>query len=183
MLKNCSYSLVCLRLSFICWLGRICLQYVRKVCFIIKFCGNLADSHGSGMSTSEFKAFRHVLMHLLHLLVPPFLVPRGRAPFGQMERGLWGWECSLQCTNSTGATQHFSANHKTNHACWEQKNQCSFISGQSQSSQVDLLAKSEICNVGAAVVFDAAGVTPLGGSGACYPRKSWKIVWFHTVKD
>ena len=34
-----------------------------------------------------------------------------------------------------------------------------------QSSQVDLLAKSEICN-GAVVVCDAAGVTSLGGSGS-----------------
>ena len=31
-----------------------------------------------------------------------------------------------------------------------------------QSFQVDLLAKSEICN-GAAVVCDTAGITPLGG--------------------
>ena len=37
-----------------------------------------------------------------------------------------------------------------------------------QSSQVDLLAKSEICN-GAAVVCDTAGVTPLGGSGSMFP--------------
>ena len=32
-----------------------------------------------------------------------------------------------------------------------------------QSSQVDLLAKSEICK-GVAVVCDAAGISPLGGS-------------------
>ena len=42
-----------------------------------------------------------------------------------------------------------------------------------QSSQVDLSANSEICN-GAAVVCDAAGVTPLGGSGGMFPPEILK---------
>ena len=42
-----------------------------------------------------------------------------------------------------------------------------------QSSQVDLLAKSEICN-GVDVVFDAAGVTPLGGFGGMLPQEILK---------
>ena len=47
------------------------------------------------------------------------------------------------------------------------------ISALMQSSQVDLLAKSEICN-GAAVVCDAAGVTSLGGSGGMLPKEILK---------
>ena len=42
-----------------------------------------------------------------------------------------------------------------------------------QSSQVDLLGKSEICN-GAAVSRDTAGITPLGGSGGMLPQKILK---------
>ena len=44
-----------------------------------------------------------------------------------------------------------------------------------QSSQVDLLARSEICN-GAAVVCDAAGVTLLGGACMLPPGnfEKWK---------
>ena len=43
-----------------------------------------------------------------------------------------------------------------------------------QNSQVDLLAKSEMLD-GITVVFDAEGVTPLGGLGACSPKKFSKI--------
>ena len=46
--------------------------------------------------------------------------------------------------------------------------------GHRQSSQVDLLAKSEICS-GAAVVCDAAGVIPLGLSGGMLPQEIWKM--------
>ena len=52
-----------------------------------------------------------------------------------------------------------------------------------QSSQVDLLAKSEICN-GAAVVCDAAGVITLWGSGGMLPYEilkkgsSWDVFSF-----
>ena len=42
-----------------------------------------------------------------------------------------------------------------------------------QSSQVDLLAKSEMFD-GVAVVFDAEGVTPLGGFGGMLPQKILK---------
>ena len=42
-----------------------------------------------------------------------------------------------------------------------------------QSSQVDLLAKSEICN-GTAIACDAAGVTPVGGSGGMLPQEILK---------
>ena len=42
-----------------------------------------------------------------------------------------------------------------------------------QSSQVDLLGKSEMLD-GIAVVFDAEGVTPLGGSGGMLPLKILK---------
>ena len=45
--------------------------------------------------------------------------------------------------------------------------------GVLQSSQVDLLAKSEICNC-SAVVCDATGVTPLGGSGGMLPQEILK---------
>ncbi len=169
-------------LAFICWLGRIYLQYLRKVCFIIKFCGNSADSNGSGMSTSEFKAFRHVLMRLLHLLVPPILVPRGRVPFGQKERGLWGRECSLQCTNSTGTTQHFSANDKTNHARWEQKNQSSFILGSITKLSSWFVGKERDLQRGRSRCFLRRRRHPPRGSEACSPRKFWKIAGFHTVK-
>ena len=41
---------------------------------------------------------------------------------------------------------------------------------QVQSSQVDLLAKSEMLN-GVGVVFGAEGVTTLGGSGGMLPLK------------
>ena len=47
-----------------------------------------------------------------------------------------------------------------------------YINGK-QSSQVDLLAKSEMLD-GAAVVCDAKGVTPLGGSGGMLPQKILK---------
>ena len=42
-----------------------------------------------------------------------------------------------------------------------------------QSSQIDLLAKSEICN-GAAVACDATGITPVGGSGGMLPQEILK---------
>ena len=42
-----------------------------------------------------------------------------------------------------------------------------------QSSQVDLLAKSEMLD-GVAVIFDAEGVTPLEGSGGTLPKKILK---------
>ena len=42
-----------------------------------------------------------------------------------------------------------------------------------QSSQVDLLEKTEICN-SADIVCDAAGVTPLGGSGGMPPQEILK---------
>ena len=42
-----------------------------------------------------------------------------------------------------------------------------------QSSQVDLLSMSEICN-GGAVVCDAAGVTSLGVSGGMLPLEILK---------
>ena len=42
-----------------------------------------------------------------------------------------------------------------------------------QSSQVDLLAKSEICK-DVAVVCDAAGVSPLGGFGGMLPQEILK---------
>ena len=44
---------------------------------------------------------------------------------------------------------------------------------QLQSSQVDLLAKSEMLD-GIVVVFDAEGVTPLGESGGMLPQKILK---------
>ena len=44
---------------------------------------------------------------------------------------------------------------------------------QRQSSQVDLLGKSGICN-GAAVSCDAKGDTPLGGSGGMLPQEILK---------
>ena len=44
---------------------------------------------------------------------------------------------------------------------------------KTQSSQVDLLAKSEIFD-GVSVVCDAAGVTPLGGSGGHAPQEILK---------
>ena len=43
-----------------------------------------------------------------------------------------------------------------------------------QSSQVDLLAKSEMFE-GIAVVCDAAGVTPLGMSGCMLPQEILKF--------
>ena len=42
-----------------------------------------------------------------------------------------------------------------------------------QSSQVDLLAKSEMLD-SVAVVFHAEGVTPLGGCGGMLPQKTLK---------
>ena len=78
-------------------------------------------------------------MRLLPILAPsPVLVPRCRAhfgpfaPFGARPRGSRN-AYPLQCTISTGATHCFSANHKTNS---EQKNQRSFISGQSLRRKV-----------------------------------------------
>ena len=54
---------------------------------------------------------------------------------------------------------------------------CSKISDDimisNQSSQVDLLAKSEMLD-GVGIVFDAEGVAPLGGSGGMLPQKMLK---------
>ena len=47
MLNFFIFTLVCLRLAFIRCLGELYHKYLRKLRFIIKFCGKLADQPGS----------------------------------------------------------------------------------------------------------------------------------------
>ena len=73
----------------------------------------------------------------------------------------------LEKTNGEGWEQGYHIPHIL---CYS----ASHATCHSQSSQVDLLAKSEMLE-GIAVVFDAEGVTPLGGSGHAPPENFEKL--------